>query len=225
MQNRSAERAQAYLAELRSKANVSVTLPQPRNDVPIPADARVLGPSKAPVTIVEFSDYLCPFCQKAQTVVDEVLKRNEGKVRFVHRRLPARTAAVDGGRAGGAVRGRPGKFWDYRRNLLEAPGDWTDDDLLRRTASLGLDRSALQSCLASDRHDKAILESSQDWHQAPASSPRRRSSSTDAGCAGPGTPPSSRRSSTPSSRPGADPEGGPLSDRSFRLTPQPLDPQ
>jgi protein-disulfide isomerase len=55
-----------------------------------------------------------------------------------------------------------GKFWDYRRNLLEAPGDWTDDDLLRRTASLGLDRSALQSCLASDRHDKAILESSQD---------------------------------------------------------------
>ena len=40
-----------------------------------------------------------------------------------------------------------GKFWDYRRNLLEAPGDWTDEDLLRRTASLGLDRAGLQACL------------------------------------------------------------------------------
>ena len=38
----------------------------------------------------------------------------------------------------------------------------SDEDLLRRTTSLGLDRSLLQTCLASDRHDKAILESSQD---------------------------------------------------------------
>ena len=162
VQNRSAERAQAYLAELRRKASVSVTLPQPRNDVPIPADARVLGSNKAPVTIVEFSDYLCPFCQKAQTVVDEVLKRNEGKVRFVHRDfLLGRPRSMAVARAAQCAADQ-GKFWDYRRNLLEVPGDWTDDDLLRRTASLGLDRSALQSCLASDRHDKAILDSSQE---------------------------------------------------------------
>ena len=161
-QTRSAERAQAYLDELRSKATVAVTLPQPRNDVPIPADARAMGPDKAPVTIVEFSDYLCPYCQKAQTVVDEVLKRNQGKVRFVHRDfLLGRPRSMAVARAAQCAADQ-GKFWDYRRNLLEAPGDWTDDDLLRRTASLGLDRAALQTCLASDRHDKAILESSQD---------------------------------------------------------------
>jgi protein-disulfide isomerase len=161
-QTRSAERAQAYLDELRGKATVAVTLPQPRNDVPIPADARAMGPDKAPVTIVEFSDYLCPYCQKAQTVVDEVLKRNQGKVRFVHRDfLLGRPRSMAVARAAQCAADQ-GKFWDYRRNLLEAPGDWTDDDLLRRTASLGLDRAALQTCLASDRHDKAILESSQD---------------------------------------------------------------
>ena len=161
-QTRSAERAQAYLDELRAKATVAVTLPQPRNDVPIPADARAMGPDKAPVTIVEFSDYLCPYCQKAQTVVDEVLKRNQGKVRFVHRDfLLGRPRSMAVARAAQCAADQ-GKFWDYRRNLLEAPGDWTDDDLLRRTASLGLDRAALQTCLASDRHDKAILESSQD---------------------------------------------------------------
>ena len=162
LQQRSAERAQAYLAELRSKARISVALPQPRNEVPIPAEARVLGPAKAPVTIVEFSDYLCPYCQKAQTVVDEVLARNQDKVRFVHRDfLLGRPRSMAVARAAQCAADQ-GKFWDYRRNLLEAPGDWSDDDLLRRTAPLGLDRSLLQTCLASDRHDKAILDSSRD---------------------------------------------------------------
>jgi len=162
LQTRSAERAQAYLAELRSKASVAVSLPQPRNQVPIPADARALGPDKAPVTIVEFSDYLCPYCQKAQTVVDEVLAKNQGKVRFIHRDfLLGRPRSMAVARAAQCAADQ-GKFWDYRRNLLEAPGDWSDEDLLRRTASLGLDRTTLQACLTSDRHDKAILDSSQD---------------------------------------------------------------
>src|SRR5258707_1244997 len=162
LQQRSVDRAQAYLAELRGKAQVVVSLPQPRNEVQIPADARALGPEKAPVTIVEFSDYLCPFCQKAQSVVDEVLARNKGKVRFVHRDfLLGRPRSMAVARAAQCAADQ-GKFWDYRRNLLEAPGDWTDEDLLRRTASLGLDRAGLQACLSSDRHDKAILDSSEE---------------------------------------------------------------
>jgi len=162
VQQRAAERAQAFLAELRSKAKVSVALPQPRNEVPIPSDARILGPEKAPVTIVEFSDYLCPYCQKAEVVVDEVLARNKGKVRFVHRDfLLGRPRSMAVARAAQCAADQ-GKFWDYRRNLMEAPGDWSDEDLLGRSASLGLDRAALQACLASDRHDKAILESSRD---------------------------------------------------------------
>ena len=162
LQQRSVDRAQAYLAQLRGKAQVVVSLPQPRNEVPIPADARALGPEKAPVTIVEFSDYLCPFCQKAQSVVDAVLARNQGKVRFVHRDfLLGRPRSMAVARAAQCAADQ-GKFWDYRRNLLEAPGDWTDEDLLRRTASLGLDRAGLQACLSSDRHDKAILDSSEE---------------------------------------------------------------
>jgi len=123
LQTRSAERAQAYLAELRSKASVAVTLPQPRSQVPIPADARVLGPDKAPVTIVEFSDYLCPYCQKAQSVVDEVLAKNQGKVRFIHRDfLLGRPRSMAVARAAQCAADQ-GKFWDYRRSLLEAPGE------------------------------------------------------------------------------------------------------
>jgi protein-disulfide isomerase len=162
LEQRSAERAQQYLEELRRNAKVAVTLAQPRNAVPIPADAKVLGPAKAPVTIVEYSDYLCPYCQRAQSVVDEVLAHNEGKVRFVHRDfLLGRPRSMAVARAALCAADQ-GKFWDYRRNLLETHGDYTDEDLLGRTKALGLEPKAFQACLASDRHDKAILDASDD---------------------------------------------------------------
>jgi protein-disulfide isomerase len=159
---RSSERLEAFLGELRTKGKVEVSLPQPRTDVPIPADARTVGPEKAPVTIVEYSDYLCPYCQRAQTVVDEVLARNPGKIRFVHRDfLLGRPRSMPVARAAHCAADQ-GKFWEYRNGLLEAPGDWSDQYLLSRADPLGLDRSAFQACLVSDKHDKAILASSED---------------------------------------------------------------
>jgi protein-disulfide isomerase len=57
--------------------------------------------------------------------------------------------------------GEQGKFWEYRRNLLTATGDWSDQDLEKRAAGLGLRADEFRTCLASDRHDKAILASSE----------------------------------------------------------------
>jgi protein-disulfide isomerase len=159
---RAQDRLEAFMTELRSQGKVVVTLPQPRNDVPIPAEARTVGPEKAPVTIVEYSDYLCPYCQKAQTVVDEVLARNPGKIRFVHRDfLLGRPRSMPVARAAQCAADQ-GKFWEYRKGLMESPGDWSDQYLLSRAAPIGLDRTSFQACLTSDRHDKAILQSSED---------------------------------------------------------------
>jgi protein-disulfide isomerase len=159
---KSSERLDAFLEELRKNGKVAVTLPQPRTDVPIPADARALGPEKAPVTIVEYSDYLCPYCQRAQSVLDQVIARNPGKVRFVHRDfLLGRPRSMAVARAAQCAADQ-GKFWDYRNGLMEAPGDWSDQYLLSRAAPLGLERASFQACLSSDKHDKAILQSSED---------------------------------------------------------------
>jgi protein-disulfide isomerase len=161
----SADRTQAFMQELRRKAKVVVDLAQPRTEVAIPADARTLGPARAPVTMVEFSDYLCPYCQHAQGVVDEVLDRNAGKVRFVHRDfLLGRPRSMAVARAAQCAADQ-GKFWDYRHGLLARPGDWSDSDLIRRAEPLGLDRASFQACLSSDRHDKAILDSSEQGNQ------------------------------------------------------------
>jgi protein-disulfide isomerase len=131
----------------------------PRTALNFPADAPSLGPATAPVTIVEYLDYQCPFCHKVQGAVDEVLSQYPGKVRFVHREYllgkPRSRAAARAARCAG----EQGKFWDYHRSLLEAPGDMGDEDLQRRAAGLGLNAGNFSACVASDRFDAAIDKS------------------------------------------------------------------
>ena len=95
----------------------------------MPASAASLGPADAKVTIVEFLDYQCPYCHRAQESVDEVLKEYQGKVRFVHRDYllgkPRSLAAARAARCAG----EQGKFWEYHRGLLVQAGDLSDADL------------------------------------------------------------------------------------------------
>jgi protein-disulfide isomerase len=162
VQQRTAERARAFTQALRDQAKVRIVLDQPRTELTIPAGTAVLGPPDAPVTIVEYSDYLCPYCQSAEAVVAKVLERYQGKVKFIHRDfLLGRPRSLAVARAAMCV-GDQGKFWEYRHDLLSTPGDWSDQDLEGRAARMGLRLPEFRSCLASDRHDKAILASSEE---------------------------------------------------------------
>jgi protein-disulfide isomerase len=160
-QQRTAERARAFTEALRDQAKVRIVLEQPRTEVPIPAGTAVLGPPDAPVTIVEYSDYLCPYCQSAEAVVAKVLERYQGKVKFIHQDfLLGRPRSLAVAR-GALCAGEQAKFWEYRHNLLTVSGDWSDQDLEQRAGGLGLRTDDFRSCLVSDRHDKAILASSE----------------------------------------------------------------
>jgi protein-disulfide isomerase len=157
----SQRRADAFRRELLKKSGVRILFEAPRYTVSIPTDAPTLGPAKAPVTIVEFADYQCPYCHQAQQSVDEILSRYAGKVRFVHRDFP-----IDGlhARATPAARasrcaGEQGKFWEYHRGLLTASGDLSDADFKARAQALRLDGAAFAACLALDSKDAAIKES------------------------------------------------------------------
>jgi protein-disulfide isomerase len=154
------ERRAAYEGELRQQAKIAVRLEAPRVRVEIPAGTPSTGPAAAPVTIVEFTDYQCPFCHRAQSVVDEVLSRYQGKVRFVHLDFPldGHPGAIPAARAARCA-GEQGKFWEYHRGLMTVTGALDDADLKRRAAAARLDESKFGTCLASDRHDAAIRES------------------------------------------------------------------
>ena len=161
VQQRTAERTQAFAQALRDQGRVRVLLEQPRAEVAIPAGTPVLGPADAKVTIVEFSDYLCPYCQSAEAVVSKVLERYKGKVKFIHRDLLLGRPRSLPVAKGALCAGDQGRFWEYRHDLLTATGDWSDQDLAARAARMGLRADAFKSCLASDKHERTVLESTE----------------------------------------------------------------
>ena len=152
-----AERRAAFEKELRGSARVAVRLDPPRANVAVPEEAPVTGPASAPVSIVEFTDYQCPFCHRAQSVIDQVLSRYPAKVRLVHMDFPldGHPGALPAARAARCA-GEQGKFWEFHRDLMTAPGSLDDADLKSRADKLGLSGGAFGTCLASGRHDKAI---------------------------------------------------------------------
>jgi protein-disulfide isomerase len=155
---RAEQRARAaYEEELREKASVTVHLEPPRITVEVPSSAPTKGPSNAPVTIVEFADYQCPYCHRAQSTMDEIFKEYQGRVRLVHLDypLPNHGGAIPAARAARCA-GEQGRFWDYHHHLMTRGGALDDADLADRAASLRLDRDMFAKCLASDRYTSAI---------------------------------------------------------------------
>jgi protein-disulfide isomerase len=111
-----------------------------------PALAR--GPVDAAVTIVEFADFQCPSCKRAQSSLGQILKEFEGKVRLVHKDFPAPThagalPAAEAARCAAAQ----GAFWEYHDLLYLAVPDFARDDLVRYAGRLSLDRLAFTACL------------------------------------------------------------------------------
>jgi len=134
-----------YLDDLRDQAKVVILLEQPR--VKVAADGPARGPQGAPVTIVEFSDFECPFCRRAEATVKQVLDRYQDQVRFVYRHFPleihprARPAAE-----AAACADEQGHFWEYHEKLFA--GGLEDADLQRYASELGLDAAAFQQCVS-----------------------------------------------------------------------------
>ena len=152
-QQKAAERRNAFTEELRAKSNVQILIEPPRVDVTIPADAPVRGPANAPVTIVEFSDYQCPYCKRAHSTVEQLVAQYPNDVRliFLDYPLPSHTRAAPAAEAARCAH-EQGKYWEYQNNLMTVSGDLSDDDLKKRATDLGLDATKFGACLTSDKH-------------------------------------------------------------------------
>lgn len=155
-----AERRQALLKDLYAKADVKVFLDPPRADIKFPADAPALGPAGAPVTMVEYSDFQCPFCRRAYPTVEQIKQEYGDKVRFVYRDYPlAMHKQAFPASVASRCAGDQGKYWEYFKNLMTVNGDLGADDLKKRATDLGLDAAAFGACLDSKRHDVTIQAS------------------------------------------------------------------
>ncbi len=112
-------------------------------DLVVPVDPsrdHVRGPDKAPVTIVEYGDFECPYCGQAEPVVRELL-RDFGDLRYVWRHLPLNDVHPHAQAAAEAAEaaGHQGRFWEMRDLLFDHQGALTSRDLIGYAESLGLD--------------------------------------------------------------------------------------
>ena len=120
----------------------------------------MLGSKEAPLTIVEFTDYQCPFCQRFHTTAFPDLKKNyidTGKVRFYSRDLPL-DFHPNAMRAAEAARcaSDQGQFWKLR-DVMEANPDKLDmDSLLADAADLKMNLDTFRACVESEKYKNAV---------------------------------------------------------------------
>ena len=121
---------------------------------PVGPGDHILGDPDAPVTLVEYGDYECPYCGRAHLVTQEVLRRLGRDVRFVYRHLPLSEihphalAAAEAAEAAGAQ----GKFWPMHDTLFENQDALEAEDLPGYAEALGLDTPRFVRDLGSHAH-------------------------------------------------------------------------
>jgi protein-disulfide isomerase len=123
-------------------------------DPPLSPDDHVAGSPDAPLELVMFADFQCPYCNAAQSGVSRVRGRLGGRVKFAFRHLPMRELHPNAQRAAEAseAAAAQGKFWEMHDALYARRGQLGDDALLACAAEIGIDAERLRSELESGAH-------------------------------------------------------------------------
>jgi protein-disulfide isomerase len=149
----------AGIEALRRKSNVVVSLVAPAFGLElVDGGSPVKGAAKAPVTIVEFSDFECPFCQQVQETLKQIVERYPDEVRLVFKHLPSEghRNSLPAARAAYCA-GEQDRFWQFHDGLFATRGlsAAVFDDIAAR---VGLGREKFQICLTSERPRSAIVK-------------------------------------------------------------------
>jgi protein-disulfide isomerase len=118
------------------------------------------GPADALVTIVQFSEYQCPFCKRVEPTIDELLKRYPKQVRliFKHNPLPFHNRAMPASLLAAEARAQRGDkgFWQAHEQLFQSQPRLEDEDLLAIAEQLKLDKARVKRAIANETHKAAI---------------------------------------------------------------------
>ncbi|MCL4562356.1 MAG: DsbA family protein [Chloroflexi bacterium] len=132
-----------------------------RYDIPIDGE-ETLGPANAPITLIEFSDYECPYCRKwHDEVFTKLLEAYPNKIRFVYRDFPLEglhqnaTAAAEAAHCAG----EQGKYWEFADKLFTAEQSLGADAYKKYATDLSLDATKFDECLTTRRFQSKVENS------------------------------------------------------------------
>ena len=157
LQRQSEARRRAALArELRERYPVHIALAPPRVDVSADDDP-FMGPPDAPVTLIEFSDFQCPYCRRVQGVLKRLMTAYHGQLKLVFRDFPLRQIHPEAQKAAEAAQcaNDQGQFWPYHDRLF-ATTDLATEALKQYAVELGLDSETFNTCLDAEKYRQEV---------------------------------------------------------------------
>jgi protein-disulfide isomerase len=155
------QQAKAQLVDnLRSKESaIRVMLEPPRYKVEVLTHDPIRGDQAAPITIVEFSDYQCPFCQRVNPTLDKVRETYGNKVRIVFKDFPLPNHPLAPKAAEAAhCAGEQGKYWELHDVMFGDQRKLDVPSIKASAAGLGLTAAQFDQCLDSGKYAAAVAE-------------------------------------------------------------------
>ena len=164
------QQGEEMLKELRAIRQALERLTQPQQDPNTPPPDRrakmaavggpIMGKADAPLTLVEFTDLQCPYCNRFTTTSFDQIKKtyiDTGKLRFVSRDFPLdfHPQAMPAARAARCA-GDQGRFWEMRMTLIRNASRLGPALITATATDLKLDMTAFAACIAGTRHDAEI---------------------------------------------------------------------
>jgi protein-disulfide isomerase len=159
------ERFSEYLGHVREKYKVNLSLERPaipRLPVSVDNDPSI-GPEDAPITIVQFAEFQCPYCGRAKETVDQVFAAYPGKIRLVYRDYPLsfHDRAIPAAIAANCA-GAQGKYFEMYDQLMSNQQSLTEADLARYASNVGVELTEWTICRADPAQAEEIQADFED---------------------------------------------------------------
>ncbi len=151
------QRVATIVADLRDQAAAEILLEPARVEV------EAIGPSKGPddaiVTLIEFSDFQCPYCKRVVPTIEQIVAKYPTQVRFVFRNLPLNRihSRAQPAAEAAACAGKQGDFWGYHDLIFENNRALSDEDFEGHASELGLEMEAFRQCVQ-NRETQQIVD-------------------------------------------------------------------
>jgi len=147
------------IAELKKGGPaIRVVMDAPRTALTINPDDPSEGKADAPVTVVEFSDFQCPFCQRVWPTLKQLRMKYGDRMRLVWKDFPLtqiHPQAFVAAQAGNCAR-EQGKFWEYHDKMFGNQSALQPANLKQYAADVGLDTAKFDQCLDSSKYEARV---------------------------------------------------------------------
>jgi len=152
-----------YLKERKEKRDLQLAFKNRIRDIPIYEFNPKWGPSDAPLTIVEFSDFRCRYCKKANLTIKKIIESYPGKIRLIFKNNPFLSKLSFKAAMAAMAANEQGKFWEYKDLLFRYSNKLNEKLFIKIARDLNLDMERFEI----DRHSERIkTEIEQDMKDA-----------------------------------------------------------